>query len=463
MNPARDLYRNQYVSQDNDNFAWSGNLDYSQRLGENSRLQLEYNIGNQNNDADRRTYDFVESTGTFADLIAPLSNTFQSDYLSQRVGPSYQYKTENTSLQFGARYQYATLESDNEYPKPYSLKRSFSNVLPSLEYEYKFSRSQNLRINFRTNTDVPSVGQLQQVLDISNPLQLATGNPDLNQAYQNRLNLRYRNFNAETNRVFFMGVFGTMTQNYIANSVYTNGTVPVALPEGYELQPGARFSRPVNLDGYWSVRSFMNYGQPLNFISSNFNVFAGVGYTRIPGMINDQVNYANTTNFGGGLNISSNISEKVDFNVSTHSNYNIVDNTRNQAGNQSNNYFTQSTSLRYNWTLWKGLVYRTELNHQYNGGLSAGVDKSFLLWNMSIGKKVFKNQQGEISLSVNDLLQQNVSIQRNIASDYVEDVQSSVLQRFFMLTFSYNLRKFNGGEAPATEEQRGNWGGPRRN
>ncbi|RIJ41725.1 outer membrane beta-barrel protein [Pontibacter oryzae] len=458
-NEERNVNKDQYFKQDQNNLSWSGNLDYSEKLGENSRLQLEYGISNQINDADRRTFDLMEDSGEYTGFNPSLSNTFESNYLSQSIGPTYQYRTDKVSMQVGARYQYATLDSESEFPVADPIKRNFSNILPSAEYEYKFSRSKNLRISLRTNTDVPSVSQLQEVLDISNPLQLKTGNPELDQAYQNRINIRYRNFSPETNRVFFAGLFGTITQNYIGNSVYTNGFVPVDLPEGYELQPGARFTRPVNLDGYWNVRSFVNYGQPLNFISSNFNMFGSVGFTRIPGEINGVINYANTTNFGGGLNISSNISEKVDFNISTNSNYNIVSNTT--SGNPNNNYFTQNTSLRYNWIMWKGLVYRTEMSHQYNSGLSEGVDKSYLLWNMSIGKKVFKNQKGEVSISVNDLLKQNVSIERSISSDYVEDVQSTVLQRFFMLTFSYNINKFKSGAAPEEQDRRGGWEGRR--
>ncbi|MDX5438644.1 MAG: outer membrane beta-barrel family protein, partial [Pontibacter sp.] len=287
---------------------------------------------------------------------------------------------------------------------------------------------------------------------------LYVGNPALDQEYQNRFNIRYRSFDPENYKVFFVGVFGSASQNYITNSVYTNGA-PEEYTAGYELQPGARLSRPVNLDGYWNVRSFMNYGRPLNFINSNFNIRGGVGYSRIPGMIDEQINYSNRLNVGGGFNLSSNISEKVDFNISTNSSYNIVENTLSTS--QDNNFFSQSTNLRFNWTFWKDVVYRTELNHQYNPGLSAGVDASYLLWNMSIGKKVFKNQLGEVSLSVNDLLKQNVSVQRNVQADYIEDVQSTVLQRFFMVTFSYNLRHFfDGGEAPAApSEMRREWGG----
>lgn len=450
-NPDRNVGRNQFVKLDRKNFNWSGNANYSQRLAENSRIQLEYTIGNQLRDSDRRTYDFEETAGGYTNINTPLSNTFKSDYLSQSVGPSYQYRKDKVRLQINARYQFATLDSDSEYPTNYNLKRNFSNILPSAEYEYKFSNSSNLNVNFRSSTNVPSVEQLQGVLDISNPLQARIGNPNLDQDYQNRVNVRYRNFNPETNKVFFIGMFGTMTQNYIANSVYTS-SIPAGMADSYELQPGARLSRPVNMDGYWNVRSFFNYGQPLNFISSNFNLNGSVGYSRIPGMIDEEINYANNTNMGAGFNISSNISEKIDFTVSTFSSYNIVSNSLRT--NQNNNYFNQNTSLRYNWTLWKDLVYRTELNHQYNSGLSAGVDNSYLLWNMSLGKKVFKNKQGEISLSVNDLLKQNASIQRNVTESYVEDVQSTVLQRFFMLTFSYNIRSFAGAQAPQENMER---------
>ncbi|WP_018477785.1 outer membrane beta-barrel protein [Pontibacter roseus] len=456
-NPDKSVSRNQFIKLDRMNFNWSGNANYSQRLGEKSRLQLEYSIGNQMRDSDRRTFDYEETAGLYSGLNTPLSSTFKSDYLSQSVGPSYQYRNDKVRFQVSTLYQYATLNSDSEFPTDYNLKRNFSNILPSAEYEYKFSNSRNLTVNFRSSTNVPSVEQLQEVLDISNPLQARIGNAELDQDYQNRINVRYRNFNPETNRVFFIGMFGTMTQNYIANAVYTN-SIPEGVATGYELRPGARLSRPVNMDGYWNVRSFFNYGQPLNFISSNFNVNGSIGHSRIPGMIDNEVNYANNTNLGAGFNISSNISDKVDFTVSTFSSYNIVSNSLRT--NQNNNFFNQNTSLRYNWILWKDLVYRTELNHQYNSGLSAGVDNSFLLWNMSIGKKVFKNKLGEVSLSVNDLLKQNASIRRNITESYVEDVQSTVLQRYFMLTFSYNIRSFAGGQAPEENMQRRGPGGP---
>lgn len=70
-----------------------------------------------------------------------------------------------------------------------------------------------------------------------------------------------------------------------------------------------------------------------------------------------------------------------------------------------------------------------DLRHQINTGLSEGYDQGFLLMNMSIGKKLLKNERAEISLNVYDLFDQNNNIRRNVNELYIEDVQSNVLQR----------------------------------
>jgi hypothetical protein len=86
-----------------------------------------------------------------------------------------------------------------------------------------------------------------------------------------------------------------------------------------------------------------------------------------------------------------------------------------------------------------------DLNHQINAGLSEGFDTNFSLVNMSVGKKLFNNQRGEISLMVYDLLGQNANVRRNITETFIEDIQTNVLQRYVMLSFTYNLRRFSKG------------------
>ena len=175
-------------------------------------------------------------------------------------------------------------------------------------------------------------------------------------------------------------------------------------------------------------------------IKSNINMNLSGNYSSTPGLINGEENISSTPSFGFGLVISSNISENLDFTISTNSSYNIVRNSLREDLNSE--YFSQNSRLRFNWIFLKGFVYQTELSHQLNSGLSQGFNQNYLLWNMCIGKKLFKKQEGEIRLSVFDALSENISVQRNITEVYFEDVQTEVLQRYFMLSFIYNLRKF---------------------
>ena len=91
---------------------------------------------------------------------------------------------------------------------------------------------------------------------------------------------------------------------------------------------------------------------------------------------------------------------------------------------------------------WKGLVLQTDLNHQYNTGLSESYNQNYILWNAGIGYKFLKDRLAELRLTVFDILEQNTSVSRNTADTYYEDVESAVLQRYFMVTFTYNLKRF---------------------
>nr|WKN39947.1 TonB-dependent receptor [Tunicatimonas sp. TK19036] len=433
---------NQYTRLDRAGFDWETGISYSEPLGEHGILEIEYEIGNTYNDSDKRTYDYLEMTSDYTLLDTAISNTFNSRYLTQETELGYQYNTEKLRVQVEAEYQHASLLNEQLFPRDYDMDRTFRSVLPSARVDYKFSENKNIEFNYRTWTNEPSVGQLQAVIDNSNPLQLRTGNPNLDQSYNNWIRTRYKAHNPETNQSFYASVQSNITQNYISNQTYI-AEQPTEVEDGIVLEKGSQLTQPVNVNGYYDIRSYVSYGQPLEGIKSNIHVGGSVRYSRKPGLINNETNLANASSFGLGASLSSNISEKVDFRISTRSSYNVVENSLRPVLN--NNYFVQRTHLRYSWILWEGLVYRTDLRHQLNSGLSAGFDNSYMLWNMSLGKKLFKNQLGEISLNVYDLLKQNNNIRRNIAEAYVEDVQSNVLQRYFMLTFTYNLRHFSEG------------------
>ncbi|SEL34110.1 outer membrane beta-barrel protein [Parapedobacter koreensis] len=422
-------------------FNWQANAAYTEPFGKNGIVEFEYQIGTRTNDSDQLTYD-TDNMGNQVRLDTALSNTFNSDYLTQEAEIGYQYSLEKLRVQVEAEFQHAQLKNDQEFPSVFALQRTFRSVMPSLRLDYKFTDSKNLEFDYDARTNAPGIGDLQSVIDNSNPLHLRTGNPDLDQSYSNRFNLRYRSYNSETQRTFFAMVRSTVTSNNVVTST-TIAEAPIELADGIILERGSQLTRPVNLDGYWDLRSFFHYGLPVHFLPSNFNFHGGISYTNSPGMINDQVNAVKTTRYNGGISLSSNISDRMDFNIWTRSSYNTVQNSLRPTLN--NNYFNQTTRINFNWILWQNLVYRLDVNHQLNTGLSEGYDNSILLANMSIGKKLLRNERAEVSVNVYDLFGQNNNIRRDITETYIQDSQSNVLQRYFMLSFTYNIRYFAKG------------------
>ena len=360
-----------------DGYTLSGSLNYTEPLGKNSQLMANYAPSFSGNKSDKQTLN-RENGDDYTAMDTLLSNKYENTYTTHRGGLSYRYNSEKIRLTIGADYQDATLDGLQIFPYAFKLQKNFSNLLPNAWFNYKFSKNSNLRIMYRTRTQVPSIQQLQSVIDNSNPLLLRTGNPNLAQSYQHSLMLRYGSTNTQNATTFNAMAFANYTNNYIANQTLIATTDSIAT-DGIILPIGGQLTRPVNLDGYYSIRSFVSYGMPLSVIKSNLNLNTGINFTHTPGYINDRINYADNYSFNGGVVVSSNVSENLDFTLSYNGNYNVVKNTINKRSD--NNYYTQNTSARLNWIFLGGFTFTTSLDHQLYSGLSQGFNQNFLLWN----------------------------------------------------------------------------------
>jgi hypothetical protein len=238
---------------------------------------------------------------------------------------------------------------------------------------------------------------------------------------------------------FFVLLGATLTHNYIGNStiIAQNDT---SVLNGISLNKGSTLTIPVNLNGYASLRSLVTYGLPVYLLKSNLNLSLGANYTRTPTIINGITDRVNSSTYSGGIVLSSNFSEKIDFTLSSMSSLNLVrDNL--QAANNSN-YFTQNSKIKLYLWIWEGFILQNEISNQYSHGQSSSYDQNIILWNLSFGKKFLANDNGEIRFSANDLLNKNTSIQHNITDSYTEDVRSNTLGRYYLLSFIYNVKAF---------------------
>ena len=175
-------------------------------------------------------------------------------------------------------------------------------------------------------------------------------------------------------------------------------------------------------------------------LKSNFNINVSYTYSRTPSVINNVMSFSQNNIYGTGLVLSSNISEKIDFTISSNTSYNNANSTLQ--GQTDNSLIRQKTKVDVSIILWNGITFRTSANSQYYMWTDQNEDESYVLLNMEVGKKLFKNQLGEIKVSVFDVLEQNKSISRNVTDVYVEDIKTNVLQRFVMFSFNYRLRNF---------------------
>ncbi|WP_209330259.1 outer membrane beta-barrel protein [Lunatimonas salinarum] len=419
---------------------YSASFNYFEPLSEQSNLRFNYRISNNLSDTDRQVTAQEQETGIFQ-LDSVLTNTFENSYMTQWAGLGYSLRTENLSVYSTLNLQSAKIDSDRLFPGFENTQREFTNFLPRIVVNYQVGELNSLRLDYNTQTTAPTIRQLQDVISNSNPLQVSNGNPDLNQEYSHRMFVRFRRINPETNRSFMVFLYGNFRNDFIGNETFVADR-DTLLQGGVLLPQGGQFSRPVNLENYRYYRGYMSYGFPLRFMKSNISLNSGVRSINRPGIINGAKNFNRNTSVSQGINLSSNINERVDFNISTTGNYTMVRSSLQP--DLDNNFYTHSTRADLFWNFVGGLFIGGSTNHLTYSGLGEDFDQSILLVNLEMGFRIPPSRKTEIKLTVFDLMNQNTSIDRNVTDVFVEDVRTQVLRQYFMLTLTYNLRRFGG-------------------
>ena len=418
---------------------YSSRIIYTEPITNGINLMLGYSPSISINSSDKETFNMDNASETYSSFDSTLSNVSESLYQNHKGEVGLRMNTGKSRFMINAGVQYASLQSQQSLPENAEVNSTFTNVLPNLMWRYNINHNKKLMLFYRTSTTAPSILQLQELVDNSNPLQLTMGNSNLNQQYNHNLHAKYTITNPSKNSMFFAMLKGSLINNYIGqNTVIAERNMITA--NGVELTPGAQLAQYQNMDGYYSLSAFSTYGAPVKSLKSNLNINLSVGLTHTPGIINDVLNTVDAANIGLGAVLSSNISERVDFTIGTTSSINQSINSLSPDFNSE--FFNQTTKVKFYYNFLKNLTFRTEVQHQFFNGFTDDFTTNYFLWNASIGAKLFKDQRGEILLSVYDILNQNNSVNRMITESYIQDTQTEVLNRYAMLTFKYNFKKF---------------------
>ena len=430
-------------------------LAYTEPVGKNGLIEMSYAPRITESEASQWADGKDLTSGIYSVRDSVLSNAFENRIVVQGGTLRYRYNIERFEWTFGARYQMADMRSQQTYPINQDIPVAFYNWLPSAMIRYNITKTANLRFFYRTNAQFPSLSQLQNLVDVSNPLQLRKGNPNLRQTVSHTIGGRIREAKPSQGVSYFLFAMLNVFNDQIVNSttlaladttLQSNGS-PIVLGRG------AQLIQPINRDGGRNFRIFLNYSRPVKSLKSNLNINAGTTSGITPSLVNGLENRALNTNYNSGLSLNSNISKELDFSVGYTLNYNRV--RYSLQPNQNSDFFTHSGSFRFNYIPVPALIVSSDLMVNAFSGLGDDFNQQIWLWNLGAGYRFMKDKRGELRWSVFDLLGQNNSITRNATETYVEDIETRLLQRFHMLTFTYNLRHFGQRPEPPSRGSRG--------
>ncbi|MFR9660498.1 MAG: outer membrane beta-barrel protein [Rikenellaceae bacterium] len=438
--------------------AYSMGVSYNEPLRTNLTWISSYNYNVSDQSTDQLTYN-TDSDYTYSesDLLSSASNSFDTKYLTHKIGTGLRLNKgkgrEATNIVARINYEHSSLSSEIvDGDNRSTIWRDYDFLTYNVVGQLYINSTNSLRLTVTSSTDSPSVTDLEDMYDLSNTNYISRGNPLLEPEYTNRANVRYIRTSVDKGSTFMVYLSGSVTNNSVAtHTVYSPGEIVI---DGDVYDP-LEYSMPTNLDGDLSLSLGTSYGFPLGFLKSNFNLGGSVSYGLSPTIVGGTINsdgsisggVSSTTNeksYKINTTLGSNISENVDFTLKWRGSYS--DSIDEEADSERSLYFSHTASATMKYVLWGGITLASTLSYTENLGVSYDFQETSLVWGASLGKKIFRNKRGEMNITVNDILDQNNPIKYSVGDNYTQTSTESTIGRYFLLSFTYNLREFAGGE-----------------
>jgi len=420
-----DTEENQTIEQINSqtttNQVYGASVSYTEPLGGRKYLEANYNFQTNANKVDREVYDVDSGTPEFN---TGLSNKYNSNYIYNRPGINFKMNRDKSSLTAGVSYQMTRLKGDLLL-HDVSIDRTFSNVLPSLHYNYDFSSTRHLRVDYVTSMQEPTIQQLQPIIDNSDPLNISMGNPTLQPAYLHRLNANFMSFNPARFINMFAFVTGTYTHNAITNSQTVNDSL-------------VRVTQPVNVDYSKSLSANFNIGVPVKKINSRFNIGPTARLSENITMLNEQENTAKSRTVGGTARYNFSFKDFIIFDLSGNWSH---QRTTYDFSTPDQEYFNQTYTAELNLNFLKYYAFNTVYDYFIYSSTTTDFRQTAKFLNISVSRFVLKNNAGEVKLSVNNLLDQDYNVAQTTGENYIQQQTTNNLGRYYMVSFTYILNK----------------------
>jgi len=434
------INRNQFTEGNNNSNGVSAEITYRLPIIPKILfLNVEYEYARDKDENTESTFDFNATSQKFSDFNTDLSTDFEYTDSRNIPGLALSYRGEKLSSRIKIIYNLRTLKNQDLLREQFNVERDFNTVQISSYINYRFNPKSSIYANYRLSNNPPALRQLQAFTDVSNPLNTVIGNPNLEPSNNHRVYIGYNGFDWQKKT----GLYLNANIGVVNNKVISRTTID---PETLK-----RITTYQNVDGNYNAGVFGRYSKGIKLDSIKKIRLKAGAWTNFSKNINfnNDIKYAsNVRAFAPNVGVDF-IWDKV-FELKPYYRVTFTKNSYNIDAFEERNFTRHNAGIRTATFLPKKLEWRNDISFNYNPDVAEGFQKSALFWNATLAYSVLKDN-GAITLKVYDLLNQNNNARRIATQDYIQDSQSTVLQQYVMLSFSW---KFNS--LGAKGESKGN-------
>jgi hypothetical protein len=410
-------------TQSNNTQSYGGTLTYTEPLGGRKYLEANYSYRTNQNQVDRIVYD---EKGGGSNIDPSLSNTYNSNYIYSRPGVNFRMNREKYNFAVGVGYQNTQLKGDL-ITQNAKIERNFENFLPVARFNYDFSNFKHLRFDYETSMQEPGIQQLQPTVINADPLNISVGNPELRPGYAHNLSANFTTFNPSK----FINFFAFMTAVYTTNAIANSQTVD---PTNF-----VRTSKPVNVRDNLRINGNFNLGVPIKKLNSRFNIGPTFSITNGINLLNDLENRTKQQTIGGTARYNYTFKEILIIDLSANLSRQQTEYDFNQQQNQA--FINRTYTAEANLTFLKNYQLNTSYNYYSYNSETTNFSQNIPVLNIGLSRFLLKNNVGELTIGVNNLLDQSLSVNQTATENYLQQTTSNNLGRYFMVSFTYALNK----------------------
>lgn len=318
----------------------------------------------------------------------------------------------------------------HRFGQDYNLQSS--NILPGGEAEITLNNYFRLESTFRLIT--PSMLDILNIADHTNPLYIRCGNPNLKNSRNLSLNLKL----TWVEKILHSHTWAT------AQIRYNRTDLAIAQAATYDYTTGITTYRPQNINGNWTANALLSCGYYLNrkktlILSTETNA----NYINSTDLVNNSKSIVRTTWLDQRLKLDWKIIDGV--NVATLGNAKWRHSTSPSAAFNRINALDFNYGITLNATrLPRGLALSSDLTmHSRRGYSNAQLNSNFLVWNLRLAKSI---NHGNLTFALDgyDLLGQLSNVAYDINAQGRTETHFNTLPRYAMLHIIYRLNISHG-------------------